>query len=318
MSSGQIYQDKALARMKKPEKSGQLFSITSGIGWLALAAVAISIFSILVWAVFGVMADKVSGYGILLENNGVANIAPISSGRVLSMNVKIGDHVSKDDVVAVLDQSELEQQMFLQADQAHDAGSHVDMRSRAAKLAEAKEEYQREAYVKSPYSGIITGQRLREGDIVQAGTALYDVRPESGSEDLMAVIYVSALTGDKIKQGMTIQISPGAIDSSLYGSLVGTVMSVSEYPVTSERIVYWTGNKEFANWVVQSCGGAIMEVRVALTRDEGTPSGYLWTTILGSEEKIKSGMTCTSTAIVKRQAPLVKAFDKLSQWIRSD
>ena len=208
MSSEQIYQAKALARMKQPEKSGQLFSITSGLGWLALAAVAISIFSILVWAIFGVMADKVSGYGILLENNGIANITPISSGRILSMNVKIGDHVSKDDVVAVLDQSELEQQMFLQADQAHDAGSHIDMRSRAAKLAEAKEEYQREAYVKSPYSGIITGQRMREGDIVQAGTALYDVRPESGSEDLMAMIYVSALTGDKIKKGMTIQISP--------------------------------------------------------------------------------------------------------------
>lgn len=140
------------------------------------------------------------------------------------------------------------------------------MRSRAAKLAETKEEYQRETYVKSPFSGIITGQRLREGEIVQAGTTLYDIRPESGNEELMAIVYVSALTG----------------------------------------------NKEFASWVVQSCGGAIMEVRVALTRDEGTPSGYLWTTVMRAEEIIKSGMTCTATAIVKRQAPLVKAFDKLS------
>ena len=318
MSSEQIYQNKALARLKQPEKSGQLFSITSGVGWLALAAVAISLFSLLVWAIFGIMADKVSGYGILLENNGVTNIAPVSSGRILSMNVKIGDHVSKGDVIAVIDQSELQQQMFLQADQAQDAGSHVDMRSRAAKLAETKEEYQRETYVKSPFSGIITGQRLREGEIVQSGTTLYDIRPESGNEELMAIVYVSALTGNKIKEGMTIQISPGAVDSSLYGSFVGTVTNVSEYPVTSDRIVYWTGNKEFASWVVQSCGGAIMEVRVALTRDEETPSGYLWTTVMGSEEAIKSGMTCTATAIVKRQAPLVKAFDKLSQWIRSD
>lgn len=109
MSSEQIYQNKALARLKQPEKSGQLFSITSGVGWLALAAVAISIFSILVWSIFGIMADKVSGYGIPLENNGVANIAPVSSGRIFSMNVKIGDHVSKGDVVAVIDQSELQQ-----------------------------------------------------------------------------------------------------------------------------------------------------------------------------------------------------------------
>ena len=78
------------------------------------------------------------------------------------------------------------------------------------------------------------------------------------------------------------------------------------------------GNKEFANWVLQKCGGAIMEVRVELTRDDDTKSGYLWTTLLGPKEDIHEGMTCTATAIVDRKSPFAYAFDKMGQWLRTD
>ena len=55
-----------------------------------------------------------------------------------------------------------------------------------------------------------------------------------------------------------------------------------------------------------------------LIKDNDTKSGYLWTSILGPDERIRPGMSCTANAVVKRQAPIVKAFDKLSQWVRSD
>ena len=84
------------------------------------------------------------------------------------------------------------------------------------------------------------------------------------------------------------------------------------------RLILVHGNKEFANWIVQKCGGAIMEVRVELTRDNDTKSGYLWTTLLGPKEDIQEGMTCTATAIVDRKSPAAYAFDKLGQWLRTD
>ena len=317
MSSNQIFQQKALDKLKQPEKAGVIFSITTSTGWIALAAVGISLFSVLVWAFFGVMAEKVTGYGIIVDDTGVVNISPVSSGRILETRFKPGEKVSKGDVVAVIDQSELEQQVYLNAEQAHTATSYEDMRARTAQLAATKEQYHHQAQVISPYDGTITTQRLREGEIIQAGAPLYDVDLQE-SQDLMSIIFVPAMLGNKIKPGTTIQVAPGSIDSSLYGSLVGTVVSLSEYPVTSDRVAYWTGNKEFANWVVQKCGGTVMEVRVELTRDSDTKSGYLWTTLKGPDEEIKEGMSCAATAIVDRKSPAAYAFDKLGQWLRND
>ena len=263
------------------------------------------------------MAEKVTGYGIIVDDTGVVNISPVSSGRILETRFKPGEKVSKGDVVAVIDQSELEQQVYLNAEQAHTATSYEDMRARTAQLAATKEQYHHQAQVISPYDGTITTQRLREGEIIQAGAPLYDVDLQE-SQDLMSIIFVPAMLGNKIKPGTTIQVAPGSIDSSLYGSLVGTVVSLSEYPVTSDRVAYWTGNKEFANWVVQKCGGTVMEVRVELTRDSDTKSGYLWTTLKGPDEEIKEGMSCAATAIVDRKSPAAYAFDKLGQWLRND
>lgn len=317
MSSSQIFQQKALDKLKRPEKAGAIFSITTSTGWIALAAVGIALFSVLVWAFFGVMAEQVVGYGVITDDSGVTNISPISGGRIIEMRYKTGDVVKKGDVVAVIEQTQLEQQVYLNAEQAHTATSYDDMRARTAQLASAKEELQHQGQVISPYDGIVTSQRMREGQIVQAGAPIYDV-DVTESQDMVGIIFVPALTGNKLKPGSVIQVSPGAIDSSLYGSLVGKVIELSPYPVNSDRVVYWTGNKEFANWVLQKCGGAIMEVRVELTRDNDSKSGYLWTTLEGPKETITEGMTCTATAIVDRKSPFAYAFDKMGQWLRTD
>ena len=111
MISNKIFQQKALDKLKRPEKAGNVFSITTSTGWIALAAVGIMLFSILVWAFFGVMAEKVTGYGIISDDAGVATIAPTSGGRILEMRRKPGEKVEKGDVVAIIEQPQLEQQI---------------------------------------------------------------------------------------------------------------------------------------------------------------------------------------------------------------
>lgn len=317
MNSSQIYQQKALDKLKRADKAGTVFSITTSTGWIALAAVGICVFSILVWAFFGVMADQVTGYGIISDDGGVAVIAPSSTGRILEMKRKPGEKVEKGDVVAVIEQTQLEQQIYLDAERARTATSFEDMRSRTAQLASAKEEYHHQAQVVSPYAGTILSQRLRAGEMVSPGTSLYDVDVKE-AHDLIGIVFVPALVGNKLKPGSIVHVSPGSVDASLYGSLVGTVVDLSRYPVTSDRVAYWTGNREFANWIIQRCGGAMMEVRVELTRDKDTKSGYLWTTLKGPEETLQDGMTCTATAVIDRKSPAAYAFDKLGQWLRTD
>ena len=59
-------------------------------------------------------------------------------------------------------------------------------------------------------------------------------------------------------------------------------------------------------------------MHIDLIKDPDTVSGYLWSSISGSPERLSAGTACTGNIVVKRQAPVVKAFQRLNQWLRSD
>ena len=313
-----IFQQKALDKLRSHEDLNQVFTVVRPIGWLTVIAIALIIFSGGIWAVFGIMADKVTGYGIIVDPGGVANIAHTSGGRIVELNVEVGQRVTKGQVVATIDQPSIEQNVLVQQEQSAGDRSNIDIGNHAAQIGSLKEQLHRESKVISAYDGVLVGRRVNMGDVVSVGAPLYSVRLDGKRGDMLAVMYVPASQGSKIKPGMTMQVSPGAVDSQQYGSLVGRVYYVSEFPMASSNISVWTGNSELANWFIQQNGGAVVEVLVVLIKDDNTPSGYLWTSVLGSEETIKPGMSCTGTAIVKRNAPITKVFQNFSQWIRSD
>ncbi|TWH46391.1 efflux RND transporter periplasmic adaptor subunit [Sporomusa sp. KB1] len=319
MENKPLFQKKALDKMRKPMQLDQLFTITSSLGWLLIAAVMLVLFSGIIWSVFGVMADKVNGYGIIVDSAGVSSIAHTSAGRVQKMVVKIGETVKKGQIVAYIEQPQLEQNALLSKERLALGKTSTDMRDRVAQYSSTKDELQREVQVVSPFDGIIVEQRVKEGDLVSTGTTFYVLRQMSAREDIMAVVYVPVLEGKKVKEGMTIQISPGSVDSSQHGAMVGRVVSVSEYPVSSDSIMVWVArNKDLVSWIAGKSGGSMLEVNVELIKDNATPSGYLWTSVVGPDEKITTGTACTAKVIVHRDAPIVKAYRKFSQWVRSD
>lgn len=52
-----------------------MFRVVPSLGWVGLATVMIVIFSILIWSFFGIMADKVAGYGIILDKEGINSVS---------------------------------------------------------------------------------------------------------------------------------------------------------------------------------------------------------------------------------------------------
>ena len=317
-NSRQIFQQKALDKLKSPARQDTLFSVVPPMGWGILLSVAMVIISALVWSVFGVMADKVSGFGIIVDTAGVSTISSVSGGRVCSLLNKINDRVNREDIVAVIEQEELEQKIFFQVEHLNNSSNEAAVKGNTTELSSLREQQYDRTRVKSPYDGIITNIRVHEGDIVKPGEAIYDIRRDQHRQDIVAIVYLPALTGSKLTEGMTVHISPGAFEQTEEGSLVGRVMSVSAYPVTTDRIVYWTGNRELASWILQQNGGTVVEATVELVKDSETKTGYLWTSMKGPDGQLLPGMTCTAQAIVKRQPPLTKAFNKLAQWVRSD
>jgi len=315
-----LFRQEALEKLRSPDQLDKLFAPITPVAWIALATVLLLVFSALMWSVFGVIATKVSGTGLIIDADGVVNISSESSGRLAEILVKVGDRVQRGQVVAIVEQPDLEAQIARLNREIDTAMSREDRARMVASLNELQDKLERNRRVVSPVEGIITDWIASGiGDVLVPGAPLLNVRiDEEARGELMVLLYVPVMEGKKIKPGMIAQIAPGSVDVSEYGSLVGQVRSVSDYPVLADSITNWTGNKELTAWILQHNGGAAMEVKIDLIKDSDTVTGYLWSSIHGGPEKITAGTVCTGNIVVKRQAPISKAFLKLNQWLRSD
>ena len=116
---------------------------------------------------------------------------------------------------------------------------------------------------------------------------------------------------------MSIQLAPNGVDTSQSGSLLGTVRSVSQYPMAVQGIQKRLGNEYMAQWILSSQQSALMEVTFDLVKDPGSESGYLWTSSVGDHKPVTAGSFCTGSVIIERRPPIQKVFFKLSQWLRN-
>lgn len=313
-----LFQEKSLAKLKKPEGDDKLFRVVPSLGWVGLATVMIVIFSILIWSFFGIMADKVAGYGIILDKEGINSVSTMASGRIVQQNYSLGDRVQEGDILAYIEQGKEEQQLMYQLEVAADSTSQSEMKRQVAELSSMKKGRNTDGQLRSPYTGVVVNVRADEGDVVSVGTPIFDIRRDDDFSNLIAMVYVSSFDGARIKPGTIMELNPYRDEETERGELLGKVVRVSQVPVGSDRINYWTGNKEFASMVVNKLGGSAVEVKVELIDDDESKSGYLWNNVLWGDEEVQVGMVCSASAVVKREAPVVKAFAKLSQWVRSD
>lgn len=317
-SSG-LFSQKALDRLQSPDQLDRLFTPTTSVGWLALTSVLLLVVSAVIWSVFGVMATKVGGTGLIMDSAGLVNISHTSGGRLTDLRVTVGDRVTKGEVVGLVAQPDLESEIA-KADSALSASSSkVEMASLSAQLSQLKGKLVRDSQIVSQFDGLITDEIEYVGDIIAPGAPLFNLRlDEKARGEMVALLYVPVMEGKKVKPGMVVQISPGSVNASEYGTLIGQVSTVSTYPVSAASITGWTGNSELTTMILTKNGGAVMEVMVNLIKDSDTETGFLWSSIHGAPEKITAGTSCTGNVVVQRQAPLGKVFLKLNQWLRSD
>ena len=319
-NSASIFQQEALDRLHSPDELDKLFAPTTPVAWVALVAILLLVISALVWSIFGVMANKVNGTGLIIDSAGVVNVSHNASGRLAELKVSVGDHVRQGQIIAIVEQPAIEAQIARLNREISSAKSRSEMAATGATLDELQAKLERDSMVVSPVSGIVADIIISgSGDYITPGIPLINIRlDEEKRGELMAMLYVPVTDGKKLQQGMMVQVAPGSVDASEYGTLVGQVRSVSSYPVQADSITGWTANKELTAWILKQTGGAAMEAKVELIKDSDTATGYLWSSIHGSPKPITPGTVCTGSVIVERQAPITKAFRKINQWLRSD
>jgi len=102
--SDSLFRKTALEKMASPESLDQLIKITSPMGWLILSVIIFLIVVVIIWGFLGTIPTSVQAAGILTRTGGIYTIQTPSEGIILSINVKPGDVVKAEEVVARLSQ----------------------------------------------------------------------------------------------------------------------------------------------------------------------------------------------------------------------
>ncbi|HET7871075.1 MAG TPA: NHLP bacteriocin system secretion protein [Terriglobales bacterium] len=99
-----IFRQVSLDRLSSPEQLDQLMRVTSPKGWVALTAVFLLLAGAVVWSCVGSIPTTAAGQGVIVRRGGVLNVVTRGGGLVLDLNVKVGDKIRANQIVATIGQ----------------------------------------------------------------------------------------------------------------------------------------------------------------------------------------------------------------------
>lgn len=167
-----------------------------------------------------------------------------------------------------------------------------------------KDQLSRNGEITATVSGTILELNRSRGDFVQQGQAFCSIVKEDGTSlNQEVVLYVPADEGKKIIEGMMVNVSPSTVNREEYGYIIGMVKSVSDYVVSSDRMMSVLNNQQLVQ-AISGNNSALLEVNIELLRSTDTQSGYKWSTPKGAPMQIDAGTICGAEINVQRQRPI--------------
>lgn len=108
-----IFRKEAQSRLTSLDQIDEMIQVVPRSAWITLYTLCALLFCVLLWGIFGDVPTRVQGQGILLSREGsIFNAAaPEGSGWISSITVNLGDKVTKDTVVAYLNQPDIDEEL---------------------------------------------------------------------------------------------------------------------------------------------------------------------------------------------------------------
>jgi len=142
------------------------------------------------------------------------------------------------------------------------------------------------------------------------GVLIRPQKPSLSSEEPanpISLAYFTIGDGKRIQPGMQVMITPDTVKREEFGGILGSVTSVSSFPVTRQSAAQLIGNAELADALISQSGQ--MQVIAQLKLDKSTFSGYKWSSAKGSpDQKISPGTTTSVRVILAEKAPITFVF----------
>jgi HlyD family secretion protein len=110
-SQNNFYRKKALEKAASPGRIDQDIQLIQPHNWLPLAALGSLVIAGLTWSIIGRIPITAIGQGVLAYPSTIADFQASGTGQLQDIKVKVGDTVKKGEILATLDQTELQKQL---------------------------------------------------------------------------------------------------------------------------------------------------------------------------------------------------------------
>jgi HlyD family secretion protein len=202
--------------------------------------------------------------------------------------------------------TQLDAQEFLAKNQPLEADADLDVRISDLErtLAGYQKELELTSNIVSPYDGEVIELKAYSGGRVTAGSPLLSL--QSDADELQLLVYLPAAQGKDAKPNMTVQISPSTVRREEYGFMRGKVIYVSDFPATPAALMRNFQNEALVSELTKD--GPVTELRVSMTRNPLTHSGYDWSSRTGPPIIVTSGSICEANIITREQKPITLLF----------
>ena len=152
----------------------------------------------------------------------------------------------------------------------------------------------------SPIEGHVLEIKVSAGSVLAVGTPVVAI--ESDGAKLEALVYFPTEGGKNVKPGMQVRIEPSTVKREEFGTMIGTVVSVSDFPLTPQGMAAVLHNDTLVTRF--SHDGAPYAATVSLEQDATTVSGYRWAVGKGPAIHLTSGTLTRAEVTTRRQRPL--------------
>jgi HlyD family secretion protein len=158
----------------------------------------------------------------------------------------------------------------------------------------------RNTEILSPIEGRVIEVKVSTGSVLSVGTSVIGIRTENTT--LEALVYIPADRGKSVKPGMEVRLEPSTVKREEFGTLVGTVLSISEFPITPQGMLAELRNDSLVTRF--SHDGAPYAAVVQLEHDERTATGYRWAVGIGPQMRLTSGTLTRAEITTRNRHPI--------------
>jgi len=166
----------------------------------------------------------------------------------------------------------------------------------------------------SPVDGRVLEIKVSAGAVLSVGAPVISI--ESEGQKLEALIYIPAERGKNVKLGMPVRIEPSTVKREEFGTMVGTVVTISDFPMTPQGMAAVLHNDNLVTRFSKE--GAAYAATVSLEPDPETVSGYRWAVGQGPPVRLSSGTLTRAEITTRRQRPLDLVVPLLKKYTGLD